>query len=77
MNGKTIIPIKIDPSPQQQVQDPNLYTLHETSQINIKQVFDGRPSNRQLRLHCIQWPQPERLIINKTGVITKSWSQNT
>ena len=76
MNGRTIIPIKIDPSPEQQVKDPDVFTLHETAQINIKQVFNGKPHNRELRL-CVQWPQSEQLIINKTGIITKSWTQNT
>ena len=76
MHGRTILPVKIDPCPQSQVQDPNLFTPWEHGQITIKQVFDGRPSNRQLRM-CIQWPQSERLIFNKTGVIMKSWSQNS
>ena len=76
MNGRTIIPIKIDPSPDQQAKDPDNYTIHDTCEIDIKQVFDGRPHNRQLRL-CIQWPQSERLMISKTGIITKSWTQNT
>ena len=76
MNGKTIIPIKIDPSPAAQVKDPDNYTLRETAEIDIKQVFNGRPHNRQLRL-CVQWPQSERLIINATGIITKSWTQNS
>ena len=76
MHGRTIIPIKVDPSPDQQVKDPDLFTLQDTCEINIKQVFNGKPHNRQLRL-CVQWPQSERLIINKTGIITKSWTQNT
>ena len=45
MNGKTIIPIKIDPSPAAQVKDPDNYTLRETAEIDIKQVFNGRPHN--------------------------------
>ena len=76
MNGKTIIPIKIDLSPAAQVKDPDNYTLRETTEIDIKQVFNRRPHNRQLRL-CVQWPQSERLIINSTGIITKSWTQNS
>ena len=76
LNGKTIIPIKIDPSPAAQVKDPDNYMLRETTEIDIKQVFNGRPHNRQLWL-CIQWPQSERLIINATGMITKSWTQNS
>ena len=76
MNGKTIIPVKIDPNLVEQVKDKNLYTIWEGGQADIKQVFDSRPSNRQLRL-CIQWPQSERLIFNKTGIIMKSWSQNS
>ena len=76
MNGKTVIPIKIDPSPAAQVKDPDNYMLRETTEIDIKQVFNGRPHNRQLRL-CVQWPQSERLIINSTGIITKSWTQNS
>ena len=76
MNGKTIIPIKIDPSPAQQVKDPDNYTLRETTEVDIKQVFKGRPHNQQLWL-CIQWPQSERLIINAIGIITKSWTQNS
>ena len=71
MNGRTIIPVKIDPSPDQQARDPDNYTIHDTCEINIKQVFNGRPHNRQLRL-CVQWPQSKRFIINKTGIITKS-----
>ena len=76
LDGKTIIPIKVDPSPDNQVKDPTFFTLHDTCEINIKQVFDGRNHNRQLCL-CVQWPQSERLIINRTGIITKSWTQNT
>ena len=76
MNGKTIIPIRIDPSPAAQVKDPDNYTLRETTEIDIKQVFNGRPHNQQLWL-CVQWPQSERLIINSTGIITKSWTQNS
>ena len=76
MHGRTIIPIKVDPSPDQQIKDPNLFTLQDTCEINIKQVFNGHPQNHQLCL-CIQWPQSERLIINKTGIITKSWTQNS
>ena len=45
MNGKTIITIKIDPSPAAQVKDPDNYTLRETTEIGIKQVFNGRPHN--------------------------------
>ena len=55
MNGRTIIPIKIDPSPDQQARHLDNYTIHDTCKINIKQVFNGCPHNRQLRL-CIQWP---------------------
>ena len=55
MNGRTIIPIEIDPSPDQQAKDPDNYTIHDTCEIDIKQVFNGRPHNRQLRL-CVQWP---------------------
>ena len=76
MNGKTIIPVKVDPSPDQQVKDPDMYTLHDTCDISIKQVFNGKPYKRQLRLF-VQWLQSERLIINKTGIITKSLTQNT
>ena len=76
MNGKTIIPIKIDPSPAAQVKDPDNYMLRETTEIDIKQVFNRRPHNRQL-WSCLQWPQSERLIIYATGIITKSWTQNS
>ena len=76
MNGETIIPIKVGPSPDQRVKDPDLFTLHDMCEISVKQVFNGRSHNRQLRL-CVQWPQSERLIFNKTGIITKSWTQNT
>ena len=76
MNGKTIIPIKIDPFPAAQVKDPDNYTLRETTEIDIKQVFNGRLHNQQLWL-CIQWLQSERLIINSAGIITKSWTQNS
>ena len=58
MHGRTIIPIKVDPSPDQQVKDPDLFTLQDTCEINIKQVFNGRPHNHQLRL-CVQWLQSE------------------
>ena len=58
MHGRTIIPIKVDPSPDQQVKDPDLFTLQDTCEINIKQVFNGKPHNRQLHL-CVQWPQSE------------------
>ena len=64
MNGKTIIPIKVDPLPDQQVKDPDLFILHDMCEINLKQVFNQKPHNRQLRL-CVQWPQSERLIFNK------------
>ena len=57
-NGRTIIPIKIDPNPRDQVKDPNIYTLWESGHVNVKQVFNGRPSSGQLRL-CVQWPQSE------------------
>ena len=43
INEKTIIPIKVDPSPDQQVKDPDLFTLHDMCEINIKQVFNGKP----------------------------------
>ena len=76
MNGKTIILVKIDPNPVEQVKDKNLYTIWERGQVNIKKIFDGRPSNRQLR-PCVQWPQSERLIFNKPGIIIKFWSQNS
>ena len=46
MNGKTIIPFKVDPSPDQQVKDPDMYTLHDTCDISIKQVFNGKPHKR-------------------------------
>ena len=58
MHGRTIIPIKVDPSPDQQVKDSDLFTLQGTCEINIKQVFNGKPHNRQLRL-CVQWLQSE------------------
>ena len=45
MNGNTIIPIKVDPSPDQQVKDPDLFILHDTCEINIKQVFNGKLHN--------------------------------
>ena len=53
MYGKTIIPIKVDLSLDQQVKDPNLFTLHDTCEISIKQIFNAKPSNRQLCL-CVQ-----------------------
>ena len=59
MNARTIIPVKIDPSPDQQARDPDNYTIHDTCEINIKQVFNGHPHNRQLRL-CMQWPQSQK-----------------
>ena len=49
MNGKTIIPIKIDPSPAAQVKDPDNYTLRETTEIDIKQVFTTQPTATALR----------------------------
>ena len=58
MNGRTIIPIKIDPNPKSQVKDPNIYMLWESGQVDVKQVFSGRLSSRQLR-SCVQWPQSE------------------
>ena len=58
MHGRTIISIKVDPSPDQQVKEPDLFTLQDTFEINIKQVVNGKPHNRQLRL-CVQWPQSE------------------
>ena len=58
MHGRTIITIKVDPSPDQQVKDPDLFTLQDTCEINIKQVFNGKPHNCQLHL-CVQWPQSE------------------
>ena len=76
MNGKTIIPVKIRANPDDQIKDANFYTLTETCSVRIKQVFDGRPSNRELRM-CVQWSQPERLIFNRSGNVTKSWTQNT
>ena len=54
IHGRTIVPVKVDPNPLEQVQDENLFTPWEHGQITIKQVFDGRPSNRQLRM-CVQW----------------------
>ena len=75
MHGKTIIPVKIRANPDEQIKDANYYTLTETVSVRIKQVFNGRPSNRELRL-CVQWTQPERLIFNRSGNVTKSWTQN-
>ena len=57
-NDRTMIPIKIDPNSRDQVKDPNIYMLCESGQVDVKQVFNGRPSSRQLRL-CVQWPQSE------------------
>ena len=76
MNGRTIIPIKIDPNPADQVKDPKIFMPSYSGQINIRQVFNGRPHARQLRL-CMQWPQSEQLIFNRMGVIMKSWTQNS
>ena len=75
MNGGAIIPIKLDPSPKDQVQDPNIYTPWEYGNITLKQVFHGRPSPRKLRT-VVQWSQSEHLIFNKTGVVLKSWTQH-
>ena len=75
MNGKTIIPVKIRANPDEQIKDANYYTLTETVSVRIKQVFNGRPSNRELRL-CVQWTRPERLIFNRSGNVTRSWTQN-
>ena len=76
MNGRTIIPVKIDPNPATQVKDPKIFTPWDSGQINIRQVLNGRPHTRQLRL-CMQWPQSERLIFNRTEVIMKFWTQNS
>ena len=58
MNGRTIIPLKIDPNPASQVKDPKIFMPWDSGQINIRQVFNARPHTRQLRL-CMQWPQSE------------------
>ena len=58
MNGRTIIPIKTDLNPADQVKDPKIFMPWDSGQINIRQVFNGRPHARQLRL-CVQWPQSE------------------
>ena len=76
MNGMTIVPIQINPSTADQVRDLNIYAIWKGRQVDIKQVFNGRPSNRQLML-CIQWPQSERFMFKKTGIVMKSWSQNS
>ena len=76
MNGKTIIPVKIRPNPDNQVKDENYYTLTEMCAIKIKQVFNGRPNPRELRM-CIQWQQPERLVFNSSGNVTRSWILNS
>ena len=76
MNGKAIIPVKIRPNPDNQVKDENYYTLTETCAIKIKQVFNGRPNPRELRM-CVQWQQPERLVFNSSGNVTRSWTQNS
>ena len=71
LHSRTIIQIKIDPNPQSQVKNPDLFTPWETGQINIRRVFETPASSRQLRL-CIQ---SERLMFNNTKVILKSWTQ--
>ena len=76
MNGKTIIPVKIRPNPDNQVKDENYYTLTEMCAIKIKQVFNGLPNPRELRM-CVQWQQPERLVFNSSGNVTRSWTQNS
>ena len=50
MNGKTIIPVKIKPNPDEQIKDDNYYTLTETCSVRIKQVFNGQPNRRELRM---------------------------
>ena len=66
MNGKTIIPIKIDPNPLSQVQNTNMFTPWTNGLISIKATYRNVQGDRQLKMR-VQWKQSQRLIFNNTG----------
>ena len=63
MHGKMIIPIKLDPNPQSQVQNSNMFTPWKNGVVDIKTVYRNTARDRQLRM-CVQWKQSQRLIFN-------------